>query len=274
MTNQLSDQAIGVFDSGIGGLTVAAAIHQILPGEDLLYLGDTARVPYGVKSGETITRYAQEISLYLINQYVKLIVVACNTVSAVALPYLRNILRIPIIGVLEPGVQVAISSLSSNSIGIIGTPSTIESGAYQNRIKELKKDLEVISQSCPLLVPLAEEGITDGEIAEKVLRSYLNKFDGTSITSLILGCTHYPLFKPIINRLLGDKILLVDSAETVASGVKALLLRESLIKTHGIGRVKCYITDVPRNFSEKAERFFGSNLIEISKKNIFELNVD
>ncbi len=237
-------------------------------------MGDTARVPYGVKSRETVTRYAQECSLFLINQKVKLIVVACNTVSAVALPYLRDMLKTPIIGVLEPGVQAAISSLKSNAIGIIGTPSTIESGAYQTRIKELRDDVNIFTQSCPLLVPLAEEGITEGEIAEKVLQSYLNKFVGTSIKSLILGCTHYPLFKSTINRLLREKIFLVDSAETVASEVETMLLRESLIKTHGIGNVKCYITDIPRNFSQKAERFFGSNITEVKKKSIFDIDVN
>lgn len=183
-------------------------------------------------------------------------------------------MKAPIIGVLEPGVQAALSGLNSNSFGIIATPSTIESGAYQNRIMELKRDAVVYSQACPLLVPLAEEGITEGEIAEKVLNSYLKTFENKSINSLILGCTHYPLFKSTISRLIGDEIFLVDSAETVASEVEAMLLRESLIKTHGVGKVKCYITDVPRNFNEKAERFFGSNLIEVSQKNIFELNVD
>ena len=240
----------------------------------MLYLGDTARVPYGIKSRETITRYALESSLFLLNNNVKLIVVACNTVSAVALPYLRDILKAPIIGVLEPGVQAAISGVNSNSFGIIATPSTIESNAYQNRIKELRENCLVYSQACPLLVPMAEEGITEGEIAEKVLNSYLKIFDDTTIKSLILGCTHYPLFKGTISRLLGEGITLVDSAETVAMEVEAMLLRESLIKTHGNGKVKCFITDVPRNFNEKAERFFGSNLIEVSRKNIFELNVD
>ena len=255
-------------------MTVAAAIHRKLPGEDILYLGDTARVPYGVKTKETVTRYAQECSLFLINQKVKLIVVACNTVSAVALPYLRDVLKTPILGVLEPGVQAAISSLTTDSIGIMGTPSTIESGAYQDRIKELRADVKVISQACPLLVPLAEEGIYDGEIAELVLQTYLSKFDDTSISSLIMGCTHYPLFKNTINRMLGGGILLVDSAETVATEVEAMLLRESLIKTYGTGKVKCFITDLPRNFSEKAKLFFGSDLIHVSKQNILEIKVN
>jgi len=253
-------------------LTVAAAIHRKLPDDDIIYLGDTARVPYGIKSRETITRYALESSLFLLSHKVKLIVVACNTVSAVALPYLRDILKAPLIGVLEPGVRAALSELKSNLIGVIGTPSTIESGAYQNRIMELRNDVNVLSKACPLLVPLAEEGITEGDIVNRILAAYLETFDNGSIDVLILGCTHYPLFKPAISQLLGEDVTLIDSAETTATEVETMLLHERLIGTHGKGSVKCFITDVPRKFSKKAVLFFGSSLIEVKQQNIHDLH--
>ncbi len=263
-----NEKPIGIFDSGIGGLTVASALHKLMPGEDILYLGDTARVPYGVKSVATIQRYALESSLFLLNRGVKMIVVACNTVSAVALPRLQELLRTPIVGVLEPGVSEGLNTVRNGRIGVIGTPSTIFSNAYQNKLKEISPELKVFSKDCPLFVPLAEEGKCDGTIVEMIIDEYLADMKAQDIGSLILGCTHYPLFKTALNRYFERKVHLVDSADAVSLTVQDILLRESLIRTHGEGVVHCYVTDVPRRFPVLAELFFGGALKSVQKVNL------
>jgi len=256
----ISDHPIGIFDSGLGGLTVAAALHKRLPGEDIIYLGDTARVPYGTKSIQTIRRYALECALFLLKREVKLIVVACNTASATALPTLREILRAPLIGVVEPGVNAALQLSKSGRIGVIGTPSTIRSGAYQSTLKELAPAADVYGKACPLLVPLAEEGRLDGPVVDLVLKGYLTSLKRLRVGTLILGCTHYPLFKRAIKRVMGDEVSLVDSAETTAAAVEDALLREGLLRTHGRGGIKCYATDIPRHFNRLSGLFFGERL--------------
>ncbi len=266
----MNNNPIGVFDSGIGGLTVTAALHNRLPGEDIIYLGDTARVPYGTKSVETVQRYAMECALFLLNRGVKLVVVACNTVSAVALIRLKQLLRVPIIGVVDPGVAAALKATTSNRIGVIGTPSTINSQAYQSRLVNINKNCEVWAESCPLLVPLAEEGRLNGKIVEMVLEDYLLPLKPKQIDTLILGCTHYPLFKPAIQKVIGESVTLVDSAETTAAEVEAVILREGLLDTHGNGTVKCYVTDMPRQVDRLAQLFFGSSLGEVSQVTINE----
>lgn len=263
MIKGANNQPIGVFDSGIGGLTVVKALRERLPGEEIIYLGDTARVPYGVKSPETIYRYAMESTLFLLNRGVKIVVAACNTVSAVALPRLRDLLRAPLIGVLEPGVRTALKNSISRRIGVIGTPSTIHSGAYQDRLRELDKSVRVTSQSCPLLVPLAEEGRLDGEIVTLVLREYLEPLINDGVDSVILGCTHYPLFKKSMSELLGDQIRLIDSAEAVAVEVENVLLREGLVRTYGKGSVQCFVTDLPLRFKQLSRLFFGEELANV-----------
>jgi len=260
-----SDLPIGVFDSGIGGLTVAAALRKRLPGEDIFYLGDTARVPYGTKSVETVKRYAMECSLFLLNRGVKLIVVACNTVSAVALDHLQSVLRVPIIGVVEPGVKAALRVKGCRNIGIIGTPATIASGAYQTRLKNLSPSVEVFGKACPLLVPLIEEGRLDGKIVELVLEDYLKIFKRKHIDSLILGCTHYPLLKPTIAKVMGEDTKLIDSAEVTAEEVEEALLREGLLRTHGHGSIKCCFTDIPRRFNTFGRLFFGEDVGRVKK---------
>jgi len=262
----ISELPIGVFDSGIGGLTVAAALHRRLPGEDIIYLGDTARVPYGTKSDQMVRRYAIECALFMLNQGVKLIVVACNTATAVALPHLRELLRVPMIGVVEPGVEAALKQTGSGRIGVIGTPSTIASGAYQSRLRELAPAADVYGQACPLLVPLTEEGRLEGAIVDMVLKDYLSGMRQKNVEALILGCTHYPLLKPAIARFMGAGVELVDSAEATAHAVEDALLREGLLRTHGRGRVKCYVTDVPRQFNRLAKLFFGEKVSAIKTK--------
>lgn len=261
----LNDRPIGIFDSGIGGLTVVSALHKRLPGEDVIYLGDTARVPYGIKSAETVNRYALECALFLLNKGVKLIVVACNTASAVALPHLRELLKAPMIGVVEPGVKAALHASINQRIGVIGTPSTIRSGAYQGRLRELASSAQVWGKACPLLVPLAEEGRLSGSIVETVLTEYLKPLVNRKIDTLILGCTHYPLFKGTISKLTDGAVKLVDSAEATAEAVEEALLREGLLRTHGPGKVDCYVTDIPAQFSRLAKLFFGASIGRVRK---------
>lgn len=259
----INDRPIGVFDSGLGGLTVARALRQRLPGENLIYLGDTARVPYGVKSAATVRRFAVEAMLFLLNRGVKMVVVACNTVSAVALPHLRELLRVPIVGVVEPGAKAALQVSSSNRIGIIGTPSTVKSGAYIAELLRRNKQVQVWSKACPLLVPLVEEGRLSGEVVELTLNEYLRPLLKKKIDVLILGCTHYPLLKPAIQKVCGLNIALVDSAEATAGEVEAVLLRESLLRTRSGGLVESWVTDRSARFNAVARRFFGNGLERI-----------
>lgn len=253
----INDLPIGVFDSGIGGLTVARAIREHLPGEDIVYLGDTARVPYGVKSVGTVQRYAMESVLFLVNRPVKFIVVACNTVSAVALTHLKELLRVPMVGVVEPGVRAALKATVNGRLGVIGTPSTIAAQAYQQGLKLLSPDVSAFGRACPLLVPLAEEGRLSGPVVEAVLKEYLKPLLSRGIDTLILGCTHYPLFKPAISQITGGRVRLVDSAEATAIEVKEALLREGLLRTHSLGRTTFFVTDMPKRFSQSARLFFG-----------------
>lgn len=269
-----NDRPIGIFDSGIGGLTVARAIRNRLPGEEIIYLGDTARVPYGVKSASTVNRYALESTLFLLNRGVKIVVAACNTVSAVALPNLKNLLKAPIIGVVNPGVRAARQASRNNRIGVIGTPSTIQSEAYPKGLQAEDPAIEVWSQACPLLVPLAEEGKLTGQAVELIMRDYLQVFADREIDTLILGCTHYPLFKPLINNIFESKVTLVDSAETTAVEVESVLLRESLLRTHGQGSLTCFVTDLPRHFQETSRLFFGGDPDRIAKETIGDLYGD
>jgi len=265
-----NDRPIGVFDSGIGGLTVAAALHRRLPAEQLIYLGDTARVPYGTKSASAVNRYALESALFLMNRDVKLIVVACNTVSAVAMPRLKGLLRIPLIGVVEPGVTAALRNTKAKKIGVIGTPSTIASGAYQSRLLAADSSLQVFGKACPLLVSMAEEGRLEGAIVELALKEYLRPLKRRGVDTLILGCTHYPLFRTPISKEMGFGVTLVDSAETTAEQVEAVLLREGLLRTHGPGGLKAFVTDVPRQFDRSAARFFGTPLTSVRKATLGE----
>jgi glutamate racemase len=222
-----STAPIGVFDSGIGGLTVVAALRKVLPGERILYVGDTARVPYGGKSAETVTRYAREISDLLIGEGASMIVVACNTASALAVPELSESCRVPMVGVLEPGAAAAVKATRSGRIGVIGTRATIGSDAYGKAIRRLSPHVEVIAESCPLLVPLIEEGMLEDSVTDEVLHRYLDPMLREGIDTLVLGCTHYPLLKPAIQRICGDGVTLVDSAENCALTVVAM--------RHGIG---------------------------------------
>jgi glutamate racemase len=232
---------IGIFDSGIGGLTVLAALQRRLPGEGYIYLGDTARLPYGTKSAETVVRYALRAADFLAGHGIKMLVVACNTASAAALPALEQAMTIPVVGVVTPGARAAVA-LTSGSVGIIGTESTVASGAYLRAVHALRPEVEVVARACPLFVPLAEEGWWDHPVTREVARLYLEAFTGGRVDTLILGCTHYPLLRGVIGATVGDRVRLVDSAEAVAGEVAELVGRGGLAAPAAAG-LRLLVTD-------------------------------
>jgi glutamate racemase len=256
---------IGIFDSGLGGLTVARAIAQALPAEDLVYLGDTARVPYGTRSPETVIRYARACATHLRGRGIKLLVVACNTVSAVAMDMLRVELDVPVIGVIEPGARAGVRATRCGKIGVLATAGTVASGAYASAVAALDSRAEVISRPAPLLVPLAEEGWVTGDVPEQVVARYLEDLKGEGIDTLVLGCTHYPLLRDVISevacRQLGPEVRVVDGAEATARELVGLLEERGLAeKTERQGQLKLQVTDMPGRFAEVASRFLGRAL--------------
>ena len=208
-------KAIGVFDSGVGGLTVARELFHQLPNEDIVYFGDTARVPYGIKSKETVIKFSIENILFLLKHNVKLICVACNTVSSFALPVIKHHFRVPIVGVISPGVREAVYATQNKRIGVIGTRGTVNSRAYEIEIKQLDPSVKVTAVSCPLFVPFAEEGFLEGDVVLEVARNYLKPLKSAGVDTVILGCTHYPLLKPVIKKAMGNGVCLIDSAKQV-----------------------------------------------------------
>ena len=259
---------IGIFDSGVGGLTVYRALHERLPNERFVYLGDTARVPYGTKSLATVERYAVENSKFLEARGIKLLVVACNTASALAVPAIRRAVHVPVIGVIEPGSRAAVEIANGGNIGVIATEATINSGAYATAIAALGAQGEVIERACPLFVPLAEEGWANTDVARIVAKQYLSDFNNTSISALVLGCTHYPILRDVISQTLGNEIALIDSGAATAADVESLLETKSLKHDEPLGfdleRRLCddldhfYVTDAAERFAKVAERFLGS----------------
>ena len=255
---------IGVFDSGIGGLTVFKALRDVLPpAERLLYLGDTARVPYGTKSAATVRRYALEGARFLAARGIKALVVACNTMSALAIDELEKTLRIPIIGVIEPGAVAADRASRSGRIGVIGTAATIGSDAYTKAIRRHRADVQVTARACPLFVPLAEEGWVDNEVARFTARAYLGTLSG--IDALVLGCTHYPLLKRVIGEEVGPGVTLVDSAEATAAAVRERLESDGLLAGAGgdAGEDHFFVTDSSERFHEVGSRFLGRTLARL-----------
>lgn len=260
------DLPIGIFDSGIGGLTVLSAVRRRLPHENLVYLGDTARVPYGTKSPDTIITYARRNIAFLRNVGVKAIVVACNTASALALEPLVQEIKIPLLGVVEPGAHRAVEATKSEKIGVIGTAATIASGAYTQKIHQMNSWITVSTKVCPLFVPLVEEGWTQGEIPQKIARHYLSDMVAANIDVLILGCTHYPLLGQVIQEVVGPKVQLIDSAEEVASSLAQLLESQGLLKGRGpAGRTKYYVTDAPDSFAAVGRRLVFDPITDITR---------
>ena len=263
-------KSIGIFDSGVGGLTVLREIMQVLPQEDTLYFGDTARVPYGTKSPETVARYSVEIASFLIKRDIKLLVVACNTASAVALPTLKRQLSIPVVGVIEPGARRAAEVTRTGRIGVIGTAGTIRSSAYTRAIKRLKPDAEVLTRACPLFVPLAEEGWVDNQVARLTAETYLQELKEAAVDTLVLGCTHYPLLKGLIADVMGPGVALVDSAEETARTVAAILTDKGMLRPRAEkGNHNYYVSDIPAGFVRVGNRFLGGKLGDV-----FQVSLD
>jgi glutamate racemase len=242
-------RSIGVFDSGIGGLTVVKALRDLLPNENIVYLGDTARVPYGPKSPETVQRYAVELAGMLMLKNTKTLVVACNTVSSVALPLLTKKFPVPVIGVIEPGARAALEATRNRHIGVIGTRATIRSGEYEKALRAGDNDVRVSSRACPLLVPLIEEGLLNDDVTDRMIMRYLEPMLADGIDTLVLGCTHYPLLADAIARTLKHQITLVDSAQNCARAVGETLQRQSLRATpSNRGELRVALTDAADNF--------------------------
>jgi len=248
---------IGVFDSGIGGLTVLKELLARLPGESFVYFGDTARVPYGTKSAETVVRFSRENVRLLLDRGVKMVVVACNTASAEALPQIEKEFSVPIVGVIEPGVRAAVQATRSGVIGVIGTAGTVRSEAYQRGIRSLRPEATVIPKPCPLFVPLAEEGWVDRPVTREVAREYLSVYQGSGIDALVLGCTHYPLLKGVIGEVMGEGVRLVDSAVETAIAVERVLQANGIRGGSGGDRFHVILSDTSPAFAETAERFLG-----------------
>ena len=252
---------IGIFDSGVGGLTVVRQIQKLLPGEDVVYFGDTARVPYGTKSRETITKFSVENVEFLMKQDVKIVVVACNTASSLSIDFLKRCFRVPIIGVIEPGAKGAVSATRSLRIGVIGTSATVSSGAYEKAIRKLSPRIRVASGSCPLFVPLVEEGWLRKPVTREVASIYLAPLKAAKVDTLILGCTHYPLLKEVIQGIMGPKVLLIDSAKEVAKDAKIILDSAGLLNTPGRkGKHKFFVSDEPSRFTAVAGRFLKKKI--------------
>ena len=257
----MSDAPVGIFDSGIGGLTVARAVFERLPGESTIYYGDTARVPYGPKSPETVRRYSLEILHWLLGEGVKAVVIACNTSTAHALAALQAESPVPVIGVIDPGARAAVARAGSAPVGVIGTAGTIASGAYDRAIRRLAPDARVVQQPCPLFVPLVEEGWFDHPAAELVAREYLAPLTVAGVRSLVLGCTHYPLLAGLLGRVMGDDVALVDSGRETAAVLEEVLAERGIARRSGGDPVHRFaVSDDPERFRAVGARFIGERL--------------
>jgi len=249
-------KAIGVFDSGIGGLTVVHEIMMRLPNEDIVYLGDTARLPYGTKSPETVLRFSRENLAFLKRKNVKMLVVACNTASSVAVPKLKEEEALPLVGVLLPGARAAARATRTKRVGVIGTTATIRSGAYEDALWQLDSKIKIWSRACPLFVPLVEEGWIEEEITHLAAKRYLDPIAEFGADALVLGCTHYPVIKGVISKVVGEGIALVDSAQETAAEVERVLDAKGMRNAPDrLGTITVYVTDIPYQFKEVGERF-------------------
>ncbi|MBC8525697.1 MAG: glutamate racemase [Candidatus Cloacimonetes bacterium] len=254
---------IGIFDSGVGGLTVFDAIRRKLPAQDIVYFGDTARVPYGSKSQSTIIRYSFENASFLVRQNIKLLIVACNTSSAYALYELKKKFDLPIIGVIEPGARKAVEITKNRRIGIIGTEGTIKSGAYEKAIKRLNENCEIFCKPTPLFVPLVEENWIEHSVTKQVIEEYLKDLMNSDIDTLILGCTHYPVLKNMIREVIGNEITLVDSAESVAEEIMRIHLFENYEKSNSKAKYQFFVSDNPQKFEVLGRRILNLDLEDV-----------
>src|ERR1044072_3785935 len=264
---------LGVFDSGVGGLTVARALFDTLPKESVVYFGDTARVPYGPKSPDTVRRYSAEILAYLLQRGVKAVVVACNTSTAHALEFLRERSPLSVVGVIEPGARAAVAATKRGVIGVIGTAGTIASGAYERAIRALRPDARIFAQPCPLFVPLVEEGWFDPPAAELIAREYLEPLKQAKVDVLVLGCTHYPLLKPLLARVMGPDVTLVDSAEEPAKGVASGLERRGLLASGGPHEHRFVVSDDEPRFRRVGALFLGGKVKQVETLRLCTVSV-
>ncbi len=260
------EKPVGVFDSGIGGLTVVKRLTTTLPNESIVYFGDTARVPYGSKSNEVVIEYSLQDADFLINKNVKAIVVACNTASSIALDILKKKYSVPVIGMIEPGAKLALQKTKSGKIGVIGTNATINNKAYSTELKKRNSAIEVFEKACPLFVPLAEEGWIDHQATFLIAEEYLKELKEKEIDTLILGCTHYPILAGVIQKVMGEKVTLIDSGVAAAEIVREELERIGFFtNSNAIGNQSFYVSDIPLRFKEVAERFLGKEIKDITK---------
>jgi glutamate racemase len=268
-TNNLMNRPIGIFDSGVGGLTVVAEVLKLLPGENIVYFGDVGRYPYGGRSKETIINFVRQDINFLLEHRVKFIIAACNSASAVALETVKKEYDIDLMGVIEPGAEAAVGWTKNKRVGIIGTRATIGSNSYAKAIQKREKDIKVFSLACPLLVPLAEEGYIDKEATRLIAADYLKTLIDVDIDTLVLGCTHYPLLKNIIGETMGDKVQLIDSADATAHELATVLSKRDMVRT-STEKVthKFYVSDVPDKFSKVAELFLGHSINNITRVDI------
>lgn len=256
----MDTRPIGIFDSGVGGLTVVDKIFRLLPHEKIIYFGDTARVPYGNKSRETVTRFSKEIVKFLLNFKVKLIIIACNTASSLSLNALKSSFSVPIVGVIRPGVEQALKSSQAKRIGIIGTESTVSSNTYKKEIKSMDRNCFVVQKSCPLLVPLVENKHLNDDITLMVAKRYLSPILAKKIDTLILGCTHYPLLKDVIQKIVGKNVRLIDSSMSVARFTKYLLEKKNLLGRSGRAYPNFFSSDDPKSFAKLARVFLRKEI--------------
>ncbi len=257
---------IGIFDSGIGGLTVVKQLMKLLPSEQLIYFGDTARIPYGTKSKKLIEQYAVEDARFLLQYDIKILIVACNTASSLAMDVLLDYLEIPVIGVVMPGAEAAVKLTRNKKIGVIGTIATINSNSYTMQIHRLLEEAKVYAQPCPLLVPLVEEGWLNDEITIMTLKKYLPEMISEQIDTLILGCTHYPLLDRTIQKIMGNHVKLIDSGKETAKAVKRVLIEANLLnQSDKIGADKFFVSDIPMKFEEIGSRFLGKELDNVER---------
>jgi glutamate racemase len=257
---------IGIFDSGIGGLTVIKQLIKLLPNENLVYFGDTARVPYGTRSDKLIKQYALEDAAFLEQFGIKILIVACNTASAIAVDLLKTALKIPVTGVIDPGVMAALQISKNKRIGVIGTTATIYSQAYNRQIQAIEPSIKVFGQSCPILVALVEEGWTKDEITRLTVRKYLNPLLENDIDTIILGCTHFPVIKDLIQSEAGEDVTLIDSGQETAKIVKKMLENKHIsTNDNTTGTFKCFVSDIPDKFDEVGTRFLGEPLVNAQR---------
>ncbi len=260
---------IGVFDSGIGGLTVVKRLSTLLPSEDIIYFGDTARVPYGSKSNSTVIEYSIQNTNFLLSKNVKAVVVACNTASSIAIDELRNKFDVPIIGMIEPGAAMALNKTKNFKIGVIGTRATTGNKAYSSEILRLNEKADVVEKPCPLFVPIAEEGWLDHKATYEIAEEYLAELRDLGIDTLVLGCTHYPILTKVIQKVIGEKVSLIDSGVASSEVVKTELTKLNLLNSSNSGkpqgRQEFYVSDIPLKFKEVAELFLGNKIEHVHK---------